>query len=274
MRTVAPFRFDGAGTLTFPNGARFEATWRLGQLVTGMYYFEDELQYLPRNWQYCTDADRRFWSEQQFGIAFSQFPQLTDSGEQDTRSIPYGTYDMGDCYLNPKDNKLYNYDVRRTRGAGASDRRGGASGRVVLLLLLGCGALSLAFAVVTHSLTALYSRPPSICCVRSERPRDPGHVLPRSDAGGAHLGQAQGQTRTRQAGRGPELLQPVRAARDRLAMAGLRTLLQNCFSSLLVQHAYTSFANCNPTAPVVRSSNDACDHFGEQLQAARSPNLR
>jgi len=78
-----------------------------------MYYFEDELQYLPRNWQYCTDADRRFWSEQQFGIAFSQYPQLTDAGEQDTRSIPYGTYDMGDCYLSPKDNKLYNYDVSR-----------------------------------------------------------------------------------------------------------------------------------------------------------------
>lgn len=123
--TLCVFRFDGAGTLTFPNGARFEATWRLGQLVTGMYYFEDELQYLPRNWQYCTDADRRFWSEQQFGIAFSQYPQLTDAGEQDTRSIPYGTYDMGDCYLSPKDNKLYNYDVSRAHAT----RRGGTSER-------------------------------------------------------------------------------------------------------------------------------------------------
>ena len=111
-------RFDGAGTLTFPTGARFEATWRLGQLVTGMYFFEDQLEYLPRNWQYCTDADRRFWSEQQFGIKFSEFPQLTDAaaaaaaagGQAESQSIPYGAYDLGDCYLLPKDNRLYNYD--------------------------------------------------------------------------------------------------------------------------------------------------------------------
>jgi hypothetical protein len=103
--------FDGAGTLTFPTGARFVATWALGKLVSGVYYFEDKLEYLPKNWQYCTDADRRFWSEQQFGIQFAEFPQLTDSGEQNTTSIPYGTYDMGDCYLDPKDNKLYHYDV-------------------------------------------------------------------------------------------------------------------------------------------------------------------
>lgn len=102
--------FDGAGTLTFPNGARFVATWNRGKLVDGVYYFHDKLEYQPKNWQYCTDADRRFWSEQQFGIQFCEFPQLTDSGEQDTKAIPYGTYDIGDSYLDPKDNKLYHYD--------------------------------------------------------------------------------------------------------------------------------------------------------------------
>lgn len=104
--------FDGAGTLTFPNGARFVASWIRGKLIDGQYYFDDKLEYQPKNWPYCTDADRRFWTEQQFGIQFEELPQLTDSGEQNTKSIPYGTYDMGDCYLDPKDNKLYNYDVR------------------------------------------------------------------------------------------------------------------------------------------------------------------
>jgi hypothetical protein len=102
--------FDGAGTLTFPDGGRFAATWRAGQLVEGQYFFADALEYQPKNWGYCTDADRRFWSEQLRGLEFGPAPQLTDSGEHDTRSLPLGCYDLGDCYLNPTDNKLYNYD--------------------------------------------------------------------------------------------------------------------------------------------------------------------
>ena len=102
--------FDGAGTLTFPSGARFVAQWSLGLLVSGVYFFKDELEYLPRNWQYCTQVDRRFWSEIQLGIRFEELPQLTDSGERDTKSLPYGCYDLGDCYLDPKENRLWNYD--------------------------------------------------------------------------------------------------------------------------------------------------------------------
>lgn len=102
--------FDGAGTLTFPDGARFAATWRAGQLLAGRYFFADALEYQPVNWGYCTDADRRFWSEHMHGLAFAQMPQLTDNGEDDTRAIPYATYDLADCYLDPTDNKLYHYD--------------------------------------------------------------------------------------------------------------------------------------------------------------------
>jgi len=102
--------FEGEGTLTFPDGGKFAAEWHQGRLVKGQYYFADALEYHPRNWGYCTDADRRFWSEQLGGIQFGPLPQLTDSGEQDTRAIPYGCYDLGDCYLDPADNKLYNYD--------------------------------------------------------------------------------------------------------------------------------------------------------------------
>jgi hypothetical protein len=170
--------FDGAGTLTFPDGARFVATWSLGKLVDGTYYFADKLEYAPKNWQYCTDADRRFWSEQQFGIQFGEFPQLTDSGETNTKAIPYGTYDTGDAYLDPKDNKLYNYDVSVRQG-----RRSAIATR-------DRGALVVGFSVRCASYPRFYV----VAFFLS-----PGHLLSSAHSGGAGLGQEKGATGTGQA---------------------------------------------------------------------------
>jgi hypothetical protein len=34
-------------------------------IAQGTYYFADSLEYAERDWTYCSDADRRFWTEQQ-----------------------------------------------------------------------------------------------------------------------------------------------------------------------------------------------------------------
>lgn len=60
--------FDGKGTLYFPKGGKFVATWKAGRLIKGTYFYEDNLKYEPVEWKYCTDSDRRFWTECQGGI--------------------------------------------------------------------------------------------------------------------------------------------------------------------------------------------------------------
>lgn len=70
--------FHGAGELHFKNGDRFVGVWKDGKLQSGVYKFEDDLEYKPENWTYCTDADRRFWSEIQQGIRPGDMPILSD----------------------------------------------------------------------------------------------------------------------------------------------------------------------------------------------------
>jgi hypothetical protein len=233
---VRAHRFHGSGSLTFPNGARFVADWHEGALVSGMYYFDDELEYLPRGWQYCTDADRRFWSEQQYGIQFAEYPQLTDSGEQDTAAIPYGTYDMGDCYLEPNTNKLFNYDVSARRRR-VMEEGGDASGIRISAHVRGASGVHLQYRVLQADLSGAHRRisvshidvsssgrtldsarmhmPMRVrlhhalhsmrllthrcllSCMSCCRPLSAGHILSRSDARGAHMGEAESATRTR-----------------------------------------------------------------------------
>jgi hypothetical protein len=103
-------RLDGSGVLTFPDGGRFVSSWRNGVLVSGTFFFSDGLEYSSKDWEYCTMKDRRFWSEHQHGIQLQQHMQLTDLGGTNTSDLKVGTYDLGDCYLDPKDDKLYHYD--------------------------------------------------------------------------------------------------------------------------------------------------------------------
>lgn len=77
--------FDGAGTMFFPKnesgggGGRFVAKWKNGKLVKGTYFFEDDLEYKNKDWQYCTSADRRFWTEIQHGIQIADQPRLKNN---------------------------------------------------------------------------------------------------------------------------------------------------------------------------------------------------
>lgn len=92
--TFSEGMFNGEGTLAFPKGGKFIATWSLGKLIKGTYYFDDELEYEPKDWKYATDADRRFWTEIQNGISLGDMPQLTD--RTPSMWIPKGTYDIGE----------------------------------------------------------------------------------------------------------------------------------------------------------------------------------
>lgn len=99
---------DGEGTLSFPRGGKFVASWKMGKLVTGSYFYDDDLEYKTEAWTYCSDSDRRFWTEVQNGIKLSDRPQITD--REPKRWIPQGTYDLGDSYYDPKDGNSYFYN--------------------------------------------------------------------------------------------------------------------------------------------------------------------
>lgn len=100
--------FDGEGTLTFPQGGQFKAKWKQGHLDNGTYFYDDELKYSTEDWVYCTDADRRFWTGIQRGIALADEPQLTDKSPP--MWIPASSFDVGDGYYDPLDNNVYSYD--------------------------------------------------------------------------------------------------------------------------------------------------------------------
>ena len=72
--------FHGQGALIFPDdGGKVVGVWKEGRLLSGKYIFHDGLTYKPKEWQYCTDSDRRFWSEIQTGIKLGDIPQLSNT---------------------------------------------------------------------------------------------------------------------------------------------------------------------------------------------------
>eukprot|EP00823_Brevimastigomonas_motovehiculus_P005881 TRINITY_DN453_c0_g1_i1.p1 TRINITY_DN453_c0_g1~~TRINITY_DN453_c0_g1_i1.p1 ORF type:complete len:203 (+),score=67.13 TRINITY_DN453_c0_g1_i1:215-823(+) len=104
--------FDGEGTLYFPSGGRYVGVWKLGRLMKGTYFFDDNLEYSEENWKYCSQSDRRFWTEVQHGIRLSEQPQLTD--KEPSPVLAASTYDVGDGIYDPSDNKIHSYDHRVT----------------------------------------------------------------------------------------------------------------------------------------------------------------
>lgn len=101
--------FSNPGTITFPEGGRVEGQWKGGKLLSGKLFFSDNLLYKNKEWQYCTDADRRFWTEVQTGIQIQvgMPPQMTD---ETVKQIPEGTYDTGVGYYNSVDQCHYDYN--------------------------------------------------------------------------------------------------------------------------------------------------------------------
>jgi hypothetical protein len=51
-----------------------------GVMIKGDFFFADHLPFKETQWEYCTDTDRRFWSEHQNDMIGGANVQLTNSG--------------------------------------------------------------------------------------------------------------------------------------------------------------------------------------------------
>ena len=57
-------------------------------MLSGDYYFNDELKYEEKDWKYCIGNDRRFYDEQLNGIQPAGAMKIVKE------TIPEGTYGM------------------------------------------------------------------------------------------------------------------------------------------------------------------------------------
>lgn len=97
-------RFHGFGTITYPDGSRYEAEWNESVEVRGRFFYGDGLEYgeFPNTdkqsldvskWGYSTPGDRRFYTEVLDKIYPAGDTQLTD---KNTNDVPEGCFDVGD----------------------------------------------------------------------------------------------------------------------------------------------------------------------------------
>ncbi len=101
--------FHGEGTLIYPNGGRYVAKWERGKLIEGKYFFYDNLEYADGNWEYCTIKDRKFYTETMKGLRPDGKTLITNH-VGGPKTIPEGTYDIGDGYYDPTKRAIYEYD--------------------------------------------------------------------------------------------------------------------------------------------------------------------
>ncbi|XP_062930255.1 MORN repeat-containing protein 5 isoform X2 [Mobula hypostoma] len=106
--------FHGHGTLYFPNGSKYVATWDSGAVIKGSYIFADGLEY-EEDWNYCDGYDRRFYTEICNGLKPAGRSQLTN--RDPPRTIPAGCYDCGDGFYNPKTRVITDYNGEFLRNA-------------------------------------------------------------------------------------------------------------------------------------------------------------
>ncbi|XP_072487934.1 MORN repeat-containing protein 5 isoform X2 [Notamacropus eugenii] len=107
--------FHGKGTLYFPNGSQYDATWDKGRIVKGKYTFADGLKYKEKKWHYCDGYDRRFYTEICEGLKPAGISQLTNIDPP--RKIPEGCYDCGDGFYDPEARVIRDYRKRFLRNA-------------------------------------------------------------------------------------------------------------------------------------------------------------
>ncbi|KAI8907600.1 hypothetical protein DFJ77DRAFT_474598 [Powellomyces hirtus] len=100
--------FHGTGTIHFMNGGKYNAKWEFGKAVEGTYTFKDGLEYKSDEWDYCTDVDRRFYSERVSGFQPGEPQQSNDPAGPP--SIPRSTFDVGDGFYDPRDALVRAYD--------------------------------------------------------------------------------------------------------------------------------------------------------------------
>lgn len=99
--------FHGKGTITFSDGI-YESTWIDGvEDGGGTYSFKDGLPFQKERWDYCSIADRRFWSEKNSGIKPAGETQRVDASSR--HSLPAGTFDVGNGYYDPTTHMVHDY---------------------------------------------------------------------------------------------------------------------------------------------------------------------
>lgn len=100
--------FHGSGSLHFPDRGTFMATWERGKALQGAYIYKDGLEFKDVDWSFCTENDRRFWSEIKSGSAaiFNNLGPVVPLPE-----IPPFCYDVIEGYFNPKSRQIFTYEV-------------------------------------------------------------------------------------------------------------------------------------------------------------------
>ena len=95
------------------------AKWDRGKLIDGKYFFFDNLEYIDSDkqkvakkdpWDYCTDKDRRFYTEVAKNTLRPDGLTLLSNDIKGLRRIPEGTYDIGDGYYDPVKRVICEYD--------------------------------------------------------------------------------------------------------------------------------------------------------------------
>ncbi|KAK2951960.1 putative radial spoke head 1 [Blattamonas nauphoetae] len=99
--------FHGNGTLYISEKGKFVGRWDRGRVIDGEYFFADGLKAEMDDWDYCSQKDRRFYSERQNGLQPAGQSLHTNTGV--IPSIPQGCYDTGASYYDPSTGNLHNY---------------------------------------------------------------------------------------------------------------------------------------------------------------------
>jgi hypothetical protein len=100
--------FHGEGTL-YVQGGCYQGYWKEGKLVDGGFIFEDGLSHLKigyKYWDYCSQYDRRFYSEIKEGVRIGD--ELKYASSHNHR-LPKDCYDVIDGYYDAKRHTVYSY---------------------------------------------------------------------------------------------------------------------------------------------------------------------
>ena len=74
--------FHGKGVLHFPGRGRYEAEWDHGSVIKGTLFFEDGLQFQDKDWNFCSNTDRRYFCEVFSGIKPAGESYITPSKQE------------------------------------------------------------------------------------------------------------------------------------------------------------------------------------------------
>lgn len=91
-------QFHGEGVMIYPNGGRYVAKWEHGKLLSGEYFFFDDLKFETENWDYCVGEDRQFNYERHNGILPAGQTLMTNDPKGE-KVIPQGTYGKLQCHF-------------------------------------------------------------------------------------------------------------------------------------------------------------------------------